>query len=101
MEGIRENNRKMEWWDEECRTEKAKVRRELRKWRREREEGDKYREMKLKYRRLCEKKKREEIVRWIKEGQIWKIINRERKNRKRVTTRGKRRNRNEGMGGIF
>lgn len=31
MEGIRENNRKMEWWDEKCRTEKAKVRRELRK----------------------------------------------------------------------
>lgn len=49
--------------------------------------------MKLRYRRLCEKKKREEIVRWTKEGQIWKIINRERKNRKRVTTRGKRRNR--------
>lgn len=34
--------------------------------------------MKLRYRRLCEKKKREEIVRWIKEGQIWKIIERER-----------------------
>lgn len=27
--------------------------------------------------------------------------NRERKNRKKITTRGKRRNRNEGMGGIF
>jgi len=36
MEGIRENNRKIGWWDEECRTEKAKVRKELRKWRRER-----------------------------------------------------------------
>lgn len=95
MEGIRENNRKMEWWDE-CRTEKVKVRRELRRWRTERGEGDKYREMKLRYRRLCEKKKREEIIRWIKEGQIennrrdkWKIINRERKNKKRITTREK------------
>lgn len=70
MEGIRENNRKMEWWDEECRTEKAKIKTEFRKWRRERGEGDKYRKMKLRYKRLCEKKKREEIVRWIKEGQI-------------------------------
>lgn len=38
MEGIRGNNRKIGWWNEKCRTEKAKVRRELRKWRRERKE---------------------------------------------------------------
>jgi len=46
--------------------------------------------VKLRYRRLCEKK-REEVVRWEKEvkeakteGQVWKIVNKERKSRKRV-----------------
>lgn len=45
----------------------------------------------MRYRKLCERKKREEVIRWEKEvkearteEQIWKIINRERKNRKRV-----------------
>lgn len=47
--------------------------------------------MKLRYRKLCERKKGEKVIRWEKEvkearteEQIWKIINRERKNRKRV-----------------
>lgn len=58
--------------------------------------------MKLRYRKLCERKKREEVIRWEKEvkeartkEQIWKIINREKEGG------SKRRNRNEGMGGIF
>lgn len=61
MEGIRENNKKMGWWDKEYRIEKAKVRRKLRKCRRETGEGDRYKEMKLRYRNLCERKKREEL----------------------------------------
>lgn len=66
------------------------IKRELRKWRREGDKGDKYRDRKLRYKKFCEKKK-EKVERWEEkvkeakmEGQIWKIINRERKSRKRI-----------------
>jgi len=33
---VRTGNRKKGWWDDECKREKKKVRRELRRWREER-----------------------------------------------------------------
>ena len=79
------------WWDEQCREEKKKVRKELRRWRRKGGDGGEYRESKRKYGRMCEEKRKEELERWEKElegvrteGQVWKVVNRERKRRKRV-----------------
>ena len=50
-----------------------------------------YRESKRKYGRMCVEKKKEELERWEKElegvrteGQVWKVLKRERKRRRRV-----------------
>jgi len=78
------------WW-EECKDKKREVREELRKWRREGEEKEGYREKKREYRELCERKKREESERWEKEAEqvkkekdVWEIVNKGRRKRRRV-----------------
>lgn len=67
------------------------MRRELRAWRRGTGEEGEYKRAKKKYRELCERKKREENERWEKvvevakqEGQVWEVVNRERKKWKRI-----------------
>jgi len=67
------------------------VREELRKWRKEEEDKEGYREKKKEYRELCEQKKREESERWEKEAkqvkkekEVWEIVNRGRRKRRRV-----------------
>ncbi|XP_071572354.1 uncharacterized protein [Temnothorax nylanderi] len=79
------------WWDEECTEGKRGVRRELRKWRKGKGEVERYRERKKEYRDMCERKKKEEKERMIREieearteGEVWKLIGRARKRRKRV-----------------
>ncbi|XP_077280504.1 uncharacterized protein LOC143907534 [Temnothorax americanus] len=79
------------WWDEECKEGKKRVGNMLRKWRREGGEGDSYREEKQRYKKLCERKKKREVEKWEEEvkevrteGQVWKVVNRERKKRRRV-----------------
>ena len=79
-------------WDEECREEKRVVRKELRRWRRE--GGGNIGSVRGDMGGLCEEKKKEEVVRWEKElegvraeGQVWKVLNRERKRRKTVDER--------------
>lgn len=85
----RKGARGKRWWDEECREEKKKVRKELIRWRRGRGSGESYRKEKARYRKLCEKKKKEETwERNVKEartkGQVWKIVNRERRRRFKI-----------------
>lgn len=91
MERGRLENRKRGWWDEECRRNKEKVRRELKSWRREKRDGKEHRREKKEYKELCERKK-EENDRWEKrameakkESEVWEILNRERKRRKRIS----------------
>lgn len=67
---------------------KGKVRRELRKLRKGIGSETDYKKGKLKYKELCAKKK-EENERWEKrvmevkrEGEVWEIVNRERKRRR-------------------
>lgn len=64
----------------------------MRRWRREGGEGIRYREEKRRYKEVCEEKQKNELERWEKEvkeanteKQIWKIVNRKRKRRRRVT----------------
>lgn len=69
---------------------KREVRRKLRKWRKGRGQEKVYRKGKREYKELCEWKRREETEEWRRaeeaktEGQVWKIINSEKKRRKRV-----------------
>lgn len=79
------------WWDEECRERKKEVRKELRNWRRIGGNKDMYKEMKKGYKEICEKKKREERERWVREagkaraeGKVWDLIRKERKRKKKV-----------------
>lgn len=58
-------------------------------WRRG--DGRRYKELKKEYKEVCIRKKQEENLRWEKqieeakqEGQIWEIVNKERKRRKEV-----------------
>ena len=67
------------------------MRRELRRWRREGGDGKDYKERKKEYTRVCEEKKKKKVDRWEKEvegirteGQVWKVVNRERKRRRGV-----------------
>lgn len=90
VEKEEKGEKRRSWWDEECKEGKRRIRRELRKWRREEGGGEKYRIERLKY-KGCEGKKREEVERWEREikevrteAQAWKIVNRERKRRKRI-----------------
>lgn len=77
------------WWDKECKEKKEVVRRRLREWRRGQEQ--KYEREKREYEELCKRKKKEENESWLKmaaevrtEEQIWEIINKERKKRKKI-----------------
>lgn len=79
------------WCNKEYREKKGKVRKELRKWRRVGRSREAYRKERGDYKKLCEEKKREEVEKWPKEveeakteNQVWKIVNRERKGKKRV-----------------
>ena len=97
----KERGGKRGWWDEECKEEKNKVRRELRKWRRGEGDGGTYREAKGKYKNLTERKRREENEKWERElseirteGQVWEVVRRERRRKKRVNEDG-------GMGYVF
>lgn len=74
------------WWDEECRENKRDVRRELRRWRRWGGSGNKYKEGKSRYKELCERKRKEEKEKMIREvgearsqEKVWELINRERR----------------------
>ncbi|XP_024891322.1 trichohyalin-like, partial [Temnothorax curvispinosus] len=79
------------WWDEECTESKREVRKELRKWRKGKEEAERYRERRKEYREMCDRKKKEEKERMIREigeakteGKVWELIGRVRKRRRRV-----------------
>lgn len=63
------------------------------KWK-EQGEGGNYKAMKRKYKKLCGEKKRREGERWEREiegvkteRQVWKVVGRERKRKKRVKQR--------------
>lgn len=67
------------------------MRREYNNWRKEGGSRDRYRDRKKEYRKLCEEKKRKEKENLEKEvgmvrteGQVWKVINKERKKKKRI-----------------
>lgn len=81
------------WWDEEYRREKKKLEEELRRWRRMSggDGSDRYREEKRKFKELCEEKKRKGRERWEREvertrteGQVWSVVNRGRKRRRKI-----------------
>jgi len=79
-------NRGKGWWDEECKREKLKVRRELRRWREGGGCKEVYKERKKGYKVMCAKKKEEENRDWeevVKKaktvGQVWEVVNRERR----------------------
>ncbi|KAL6427150.1 hypothetical protein ACFW04_008652 [Cataglyphis niger] len=83
--------RKRGWWDSECKEQKIIVKRELRRWRKKGGDGKLYREAKGKYKKLIEGKKKEERERWEREsreirteGQVWEIVNRGRRKRRKV-----------------
>lgn len=70
---------------------KNKVRRQLRRWRKGKGEGERYRTEKKEYKELCEKKKKKEEKRLMREigearteGKVWEITTRERRKRKGV-----------------
>ncbi|XP_029054555.2 eukaryotic translation initiation factor 3 subunit A-like [Osmia bicornis bicornis] len=96
LERGKENNKtqvRKGWWDEESMRRKKEVRKALRDWRKGRIGGEKYREAKREYNRVCEAKKEkvkkafEKEARGAKtEGDVWRIINRERKSRGRAKT---------------
>jgi len=74
------------WWDEECKKKKKIVRKSLRDWRRGKENRQEYQRERREYREICEEKKKEENLRWEREvegvrreGQVWGIVNKERK----------------------
>lgn len=96
MKGIEEERGKERyirrgWWDEECRVKKRRVRRSLREWTDGRGGGQEYRKEKREYNKICEKKRQEENEKWEREaqearteGQVWRVINRERRKRRRI-----------------
>lgn len=76
-----------DWWDTECKKEKKKVKRVYKRWRQGKEAKEEYILLRKNFRELCKRKEaakleklEEEIKRARAEAQIWKIVNRERKN---------------------
>lgn len=70
---------------------KTKLKKKIRSWRKKGGERNGYIVLKKEYRRLCEEKKKKERESWEREieemkteGQMWKVINRERKRRNGV-----------------
>lgn len=94
MEEEREGSRRGDvgWWDGECVEKKSKVRKALREWKRKGEGGEEYRRERREYiRELCEEKKREKNEEWERkprkvrmEGQVWEVVNREKRKRRKV-----------------
>lgn len=87
-----EGRRRRGWWDGECKEQKKEMRRKLREWRRGRCEREEYRKGRKEYKEMCEKKKKEENERWERkvaeakrESDVWEVVNRERKKRKKVS----------------
>ncbi|KMQ82370.1 endonuclease-reverse transcriptase, partial [Lasius niger] len=87
-EGEKESTeaRRRGWWDEECGDKRKEVWKVLRKWRKEGGSGEEYRKLRGEYKLLCKRKKEEENGRWLREaqearteGEVWQIVNRERK----------------------
>jgi len=70
-----------DWWDNECKAKKEKMRKALKEWRKGRMEGKEYRREKREYKEIyvkCDVKRREENKRWKKEteetktkSQVW------------------------------
>ncbi|XP_070517884.1 DNA ligase 1-like [Cardiocondyla obscurior] len=56
-----------DWWDEECRRNKTKVKEELEEWRKGEGSGNEYKKSKREYKKLCDRKKEEEKRKWEKE----------------------------------
>ncbi|XP_070519746.1 golgin subfamily A member 6-like protein 22 [Cardiocondyla obscurior] len=90
-EGERKEKAVEVWWDEECRRSKRKVKEELEKWRESGGSGNEYKKSKKEYKKLCDRKKEEEKRKWEKEveqaktkGDVWKIVNKGRKERRGV-----------------
>ncbi|XP_070522902.1 golgin subfamily A member 6-like protein 22 [Cardiocondyla obscurior] len=90
-EGERKEKAVEVWWDEECRRSKRKVKEELEKWREGGGSGNEYKKSKKEYKKLCDRKKEEEKRKWEKEveqaktkGDVWKIVNKGRKERRGV-----------------
>lgn len=76
-----------DWWDTECKKEKKKVKKAYKRWRQGKEGKEEYILLRKNFRELCKRKEaakleklEEEIKRARAEAQIWKIVNRERKN---------------------
>ncbi|KMQ90798.1 stress response protein nst1-like protein [Lasius niger] len=89
-----ERRKKRGWWDEECEEKRKDTRRVLRKWRKNGGGGEEYRKARAEYKLMCKRKKEEENEKWLKEaqeakteGEVWKVVNRERK-RRRVVNEG-------------
>lgn len=84
------NKRKKELEDKECKKKRKKVRWALRSQRKDREQEQDQRKKK-KYKEVCERKKKEGRLRSDKlaeeartEGQVWELINKKEKRRKRI-----------------
>ncbi|KMQ86086.1 hypothetical protein RF55_15041 [Lasius niger] len=74
------------WWDEEYEVKRKEVWKVLRKWRKEGGIGEGHRKLRGEYKLLCKRKKEEENERWLREaqearteGEMWQIVNKERK----------------------
>ncbi|XP_011884026.1 PREDICTED: golgin subfamily A member 6-like protein 22, partial [Vollenhovia emeryi] len=95
VEGERETGRRKRrgWWDEECKEVKGTARKVLKEWLRGKGERQKYRRKRKEYKELCERKKEEENKKLEKEAEkvhteemVWRVVNKERKKRKKINT---------------
>ncbi|XP_070530007.1 golgin subfamily A member 6-like protein 22 [Cardiocondyla obscurior] len=90
-DGERKEKAVEDWWDEECKRNKTKVKEELEEWRKGGGSGKEYKKSKREYKKLCDRKKEEEKRKWEKEveqakteEEVWKIVNKGRKGRREV-----------------
>ncbi|XP_011881271.1 PREDICTED: uncharacterized protein LOC105569421 [Vollenhovia emeryi] len=95
VEGERETGRRKRrgWWDEECKEVKGTARKALKEWLRGKGERQEYRRKRKEYKELCERKKEEENKKLEKEAEeahteemVWRVVNKERKKRKKINT---------------
>lgn len=82
--------RRRGWWDENCEAKKREVRRKLKDWRIKGGREERYKRGKQEFKKLCERRKKEENSRWErktkkvrKEGEVWDLMNGERRRRKK------------------
>ena len=76
------------WWDKECGRKKREVRKLLRKWKEGKEAKEKYLRESTEFRKICKRKQKEkakseleEIRKAKTEKEIWRYINKGRKQR--------------------